>query len=76
MKYLLCSTAAIFLIILSGCNNQSYYTTDGYPTSAYPYSYSKTDITLFDSGLTNYREQHGFDVFRENGSFYNGRFYH
>lgn len=69
---LVCTT---LFLSLAGCKDQ-YYFNDDYPHSQYPNKYTQSDITLFDSGLTNYRQQHGFDVFRENGSFSNGRFYH
>jgi hypothetical protein len=65
----------ILVVSLAGCKNQ-YFFTDDYPHSQYPNKYTQSDITLFNSGLTNYRQWHGFDVFRENGSFNNGRFYH
>jgi hypothetical protein len=62
-------TVALFLITLMGCKNQSYY------TDSYRYIPRTGDITVFDSSPTDYREQHGFDVFRDYGSFRNGRFY-
>lgn len=74
MKKLSVLVYASLALSLAGCKNQSYYT-DDYPHSTYPNEYTRTDITLFDSGLTNYRNYHGFDVFRQNGAFNNGRFY-
>lgn len=65
---------ATLFLGLAGCNNQPSFK-DDYPHSTYPNEYTRSDITLFDSGLTNYRQHHGFDVFRENGSFNRGRFY-
>jgi hypothetical protein len=74
MKKLSVLVCASLFMSLAGCQNQSYYS-DDYPQSRYPDKYTRTDITLFDSGLTNYHNYHGFDVFRQNGSFNNGRFY-